>query len=540
MPYAQSLRFLLRLVLKPHLALLAIAAGFTLPTLWAALPTPTPSAEYAAPGTDVTFTVTSDGNPAPTFQWLKESTPIPGETTSSLVLRNVSSSDSGFYYAVASNVAGWALSNEIFLAVAVVDSAPAITVQPAQTLIGYVGGSLSLTVSASGVPAPAYQWLKNGVPIAGATQSSLSLSPLVSEATGTYAAVATNRLGSVQTTPTMLAVFSAQPSAPPRGPAIAPQITVQPAASTSLLPGSQITWWVEASGSPAPMFQWYKNGVSMAGGTHSSFTIASLTADDAGIYSVRATNSAGSVNSTDATLVMLSPPSLPRPGLPPATSAPESVQENQAPTLTQEPDSVINASPGGTVTFTVAASGSPAPSFQWTRNGNVVAGWTSARLELVGVSSNDVGVYAAVATNAAGTVKSRDVTLTLAEAPLPVAPAPSLPPSLPSAGLGPQVEAPSITMQPAPTQSAATGASVTFTVAVSGSPAPTLQWFKNGVALGGATDAELTLTGVSTNDSATYFVSATNLAGSVQSDNALLTVSSPPPGPAKPRPPSLR
>ncbi|WP_414663184.1 immunoglobulin domain-containing protein [Horticoccus sp. 23ND18S-11] len=537
MPYAQSLRSFPVLVIKSFFALIAIAAGLALPNLWAALPAPALSAEYAAPGTDVTFTVTADGNPAPAFQWLKESTPIPGATTSSLVLRNVSSEDSGFYYAVASNVAGWALSNEIFLAVAVVDSAPAITVQPPQTLIGYVGGSLSLTVSASGVPAPAYQWLKNGVPIAGATQSTLSLSPLVAEATGAYAAVATNRLGSVQSTPTLLAVFSAQPSAPPKGPAIAPQITVQPAASTSLLPGSQITWWVEASGTPAPTFQWYKNGVSMAGGTHSSFTIASLTADDAGIYSVRATNSAGSVNSTDATLVMLS---LPRPGLPPATSSTGSVEENQPPAITQEPDSILNASPGATATFTVAASGSPAPSYQWTRNGNVVAGWTSATLELVGVSTNDVGVYSAVATNAAGTVKTRDVMLTLAEAPLPVAPAPSSPPPLPSAGLGPQVEAPSITVQPASTQSAATGASVTFTVGVSGSPAPTVQWFKNGIPLGGATDVTLTLTSVTTNDSATYAVSASNVAGSVQSEDAVLTVSSPPPGPAKPRPPSIR
>ncbi len=83
--------------------------------------------------------------------------------------------------------------------------------------------------------------------------------------------------------------------------------------------------------------------------------------------------------------------------------------------------------------------------------------------------------------------------------------------------------APAFTTQP---QSATVtaGGSTSFTVAVSGSPTPTLQWMKNSTAISGATTATLTLNSVQASDGANYTVVATNSAGSTTSNPATLTV----------------
>ncbi len=87
--------------------------------------------------------------------------------------------------------------------------------------------------------------------------------------------------------------------------------------------------------------------------------------------------------------------------------------------------------------------------------------------------------------------------------------------------------APVITTPPS-SQSAAVGGSVTFTAAASGTPAPTLQWRKDGSTIAGATNASLTLSGITTADAGSYVLVATNSAGSVNSAAATLTVTAPP------------
>lgn len=86
--------------------------------------------------------------------------------------------------------------------------------------------------------------------------------------------------------------------------------------------------------------------------------------------------------------------------------------------------------------------------------------------------------------------------------------------------------APAFTTQPA-AQTVAAGASVTFAVAVTGTPAPALQWQRNGTALPGQTGATLTLAGVQAASAGTYTCVATNAAGSVTSAAAVLTVTTP-------------
>ncbi len=75
------------------------------------------------------------------------------------------------------------------------------------------------------------------------------------------------------------------------------------------------------------------------------------------------------------------------------------------------------------------------------------------------------------------------------------------------------------------------GGSVSFSVAVTGQPAPTLQWQKNGVDIAGATSDSLRLGNVTAADAGNYRVIATNASGSATSDAASLTVTTPAPTP---------
>ena len=72
--------------------------------------------------------------------------------------------------------------------------------------------------------------------------------------------------------------------------------------------------------------------------------------------------------------------------------------------------------------------------------------------------------------------------------------------------------APAITTQPVG-QTVTAGATVTFTAAASGTPAPAFQWRKDGANLSGATSATLTLTSVQTTDAGAYTVVASNTTG---------------------------
>lgn len=82
---------------------------------------------------------------------------------------------------------------------------------------------------------------------------------------------------------------------------------------------------------------------------------------------------------------------------------------------------------------------------------------------------------------------------------------------------------PAFTTQPA-SQTKNVGESVTFTVAATGGPAPTFQWKKDGSNLVGETGSNYTISSVTSLSAGNYTVDAINLAGTVSSDVAILTV----------------
>ncbi|MEO6245699.1 MAG: S8 family serine peptidase, partial [Opitutaceae bacterium] len=154
---------------------------------------------------------------------------------------------------------------------------------------------------------------------------------------------------------------------------------------------------------------------------------------------------------------------------------------------------------GQNALFTVVASGSPPPTYQWRRDGVPIVGATTSALMLTGIQASSTGSYSIVLTNSAGSVTSNAVLLSV----IPVVP--------------------SVAVQPQP-QSVASGQDVTFTVGANGSPPFTYQWRKDGVAIAGETTATFTLGSVQLGDAGSYTVVITNSRASVTSAAATLTV----------------
>jgi endonuclease/exonuclease/phosphatase family metal-dependent hydrolase len=171
---------------------------------------------------------------------------------------------------------------------------------------------------------------------------------------------------------------------------------------------------------------------------------------------------------------------------------------NIAPSITAQPQSQT-VSPGSNVTFTVVASGTTPFSYQWLFNGTNISGANAYVFTINNVQPTNAGNYSVLVTNIAGSITSSNAVLTVSNFP------------------------PSITTQPQ-SQTVNVGASPTFTVVASGTAPLSYQWLLGGTNIPGATTNSCTRTNVQTNDAGNFTVVVTNIAGSVTSAVATLTV----------------
>src|SRR5258707_617378 len=114
---------------------------------------------------------------------------------------------------------------------------------------------------------------------------------------GNYDVVVTGACGPATSTAATLAVNNAT------------GISSQPVGG-SRCAGQSISFNVTASGTGPFNYQWRKGGVNVSGATNASYTMASVTAGDAGNYDVVVTGACGSATSTAATLAVNSATSI--------------------------------------------------------------------------------------------------------------------------------------------------------------------------------------------------------------------------------------
>ncbi len=90
----------------------------------------------------------------------------------------------------------------------------------------------------------------------------------------------------------------------------APVITTQPQGVAEVCNGAQASFSVTATGTGPLSYQWQKNGADIPGATGDSYSIDSVTVDDADSYTVIVTNACGSVTSDAASLTLESQPPI--------------------------------------------------------------------------------------------------------------------------------------------------------------------------------------------------------------------------------------
>ncbi|MBI2927847.1 MAG: immunoglobulin domain-containing protein [Verrucomicrobia bacterium] len=91
---------------------------------------------------------------------------------------------------------------------------------------------------------------------------------------------------------------------------VAPEITRQPQ-SQAVPAGAAVTLSVAATGTAPLSYQWHKDGQLIPDATASALLLASVTAADAGEYSVQVRNTAGTQFSDTVTLTVETPPPPP-------------------------------------------------------------------------------------------------------------------------------------------------------------------------------------------------------------------------------------
>jgi plastocyanin len=85
---------------------------------------------------------------------------------------------------------------------------------------------------------------------------------------------------------------------------------------------------------------------------------------------------------------------------------------NQPPVITTQPASQT-VSAGMNVVFTVAATGTPPLSYQWSKDGTAVPGASKSSLKLTAVTANNAGSYSVVVSGPGGSTPSGDAQLTV-------------------------------------------------------------------------------------------------------------------------------
>ena len=160
-------------------------------------------------GTAYTNVTGTGGSTTLSYQWYQNGVAVGGQTASSLIFTSTDGTNSGNYYLVVTNTSGAATSA---VATVTVYTNPGITVQPSPTSIFlYAGGSATMSVTAAGTVPLFYYWRSNGVFIAGATNTSYTLTN--AQVSASYTCLASNALSTAASTAVSVTV-QPWPSAP--------------------------------------------------------------------------------------------------------------------------------------------------------------------------------------------------------------------------------------------------------------------------------------------------------------------------------------
>ena len=165
-----------------------------------------------------------------------------------------------------------------------------------------------------------------------------------------------------------------------------PPTLITPLLSQVALGQTRVQYHARATGARPVSYQWRRNGTNLLDATNSDLTLPAVQLDDAGAYSVLASNRLGTSTSLEALLTVV-------PGVINISSRNQIRWQGEGVTLS------------ATVQTNLPAN------YQWLFNGTPLPGATNASLTLADLALDQAGSYSLSASNAFGVVESRALTL---------------------------------------------------------------------------------------------------------------------------------
>jgi Immunoglobulin I-set domain len=303
------------------------------------------------------------------FQWKFHGTNLPGATNPiassfsysylQLAFANAQPANAGVYTLVATNASGG-------LSLNVTQRVEPLLFYGPYSQISQSGSEAVLNVDVDSTVPVTYRWRRFGTNFPG-TNSFLTFPNMSAADAGDYSVVASNSFG-VRTSQVATVILGQY----------LPEVPYGYHYSLSLLVGAELHLRMDFLWAASNSFQWYFNGTALAGETNLNLFVPLVSTNQAGLYSVTATNDFGLTSSPNWAIDVstLVPTAF--------GSTPVSVYEHDTAGLASQ------------------IEGGPQPVFQWSFQGLNIPSATNSTLVLSNVTLPQAGNYLVTATNVYG------------------------------------------------------------------------------------------------------------------------------------------
>jgi hypothetical protein len=240
------------------------------------------------------FSVVVTGPGPLSYQWRHDGVPIYGAFGPTLTISYVQDSDAGSYDVVVMNSGGAVSSTAAVLTVLV---PPTIDVQPQTVYLAgstneldygnTTNGTASFWVSAHATYPLTYQWRREGVPIPGATQTTITINNVDLSVAGVYDVAVTDGINTEYSDPAYLGILQMP-------------VIVQAPLNQVVPTGGTFSVSIQLRGGPPPfMYQWRRGSsvidTIVSDSTNCVFTYGPVTQADQTTWRVAVTNPASPV-----------------------------------------------------------------------------------------------------------------------------------------------------------------------------------------------------------------------------------------------------
>ena len=246
-------------------------------------------------------------------------------------------------------------------------SPPTITTQPQSQLVDVNTAATFSVVATSSTPIT-YQWYFNCIIIPGATNSSYTINSVSNINMGLYYVIVSNGSGSTQSSNAVLTINNI------------PEIITQPL-SQIVEYCDFVVFTVDTISATPLTYQWYFNNTAIPCAKSPIYEICSAQVSDSGTYYVIVTNSAGSVQSSNATLIV-------------------TVVPDTTPIICKQPKSKkVKKCDSVEICVGIEKNDSDTLKYQWYFDNKKIKCANSSAYEIEKFCKNDVGEYYVVVSN---------------------------------------------------------------------------------------------------------------------------------------------